>query len=613
MFKLKSFKAKMIWLFISVLSLSLISIVFTLSVMTKLNKIDAHKTSMVKSQAVIKEIGNDLNMFFTVGYKVTEFHSEGLSKYLDNIKAGKGKIDSALLLLKQSDFLEGERVLGILDGLNNDLREFENLKSRIINLYKERGFKDYGIEGKLRDAVHGVQDGVDPALLSQVLTLRKHEKDFFLRKEKKYLDRFNETITKLKLEAEDPVMLSSLDVYKRHFSDIVDLEESIGFNDQEGLKGRIFENHDKLQKALDEIAEYLLLSYSEYASLSLYLTIALFVLQVMIGILISIRFANRVAASTKEIRDSVVMISNGEFPDEMIVQSEDEIGQIKESFNSFVERIKEAVDFSHALGKGDLEKEYNPDYSDDVLAMSIVELQKQLRIANQEQEKINWTNKGLAEFNAMIQNDSLELVELGDSILSFIIAYVKANQGAIYLIDDESDSKNVSLYRLSTYAYDKKKFVEDKIAIGQGLAGQCAKEGLPINLKDVPNGYLSITSGLGDATPRHIYITPLIVKGEVFGVFEIASFEEFEQYHIEFIEKLTEIIANVLSAKKMTMFTNKLLADTKEKAEIMMQQEEELKQTNEEIQATREDLERQSEELQRENSELKSKLRNYES
>ena len=55
---------------------------------------------------------------------------------------------------------------------------------------------------------------------------------------------------------------------------------------------------------------------------------------------------NRVAAYTKEIKDSVDLISSSAFPDPMIVYSEDEIGQIKESFNVFVEKIKEAVDFS---------------------------------------------------------------------------------------------------------------------------------------------------------------------------------------------------------------------------------------------------------------------------
>ena len=47
------------------------------------------------------------------------------------------------------------------------------------------------------------------------------------------------------------------------------------------------------------------------------------------------------------------------------------------------------------------------------------------------------------------------------------------------------------------------------------------------------------------------------------------------------MEKLTEVITNVLSAKKMTLFSNALLEETKVRVEKMMQQEKELKQTNE--------------------------------
>ena len=73
----------------------------------------------------------------------------------------------------------------------------------------------------------------------------------------------------------------------------------------------------------------------------------------------------------------------------------------------------------------------------------------------------------------------------------------------------------MTLERLSTYA-QKKKF---------------AKEKLPINLKDVPSNYINIISGLGEATPSQIYITALIVKDEVFDVFEITSFGYFKDHH----------------------------------------------------------------------------------
>ena len=613
--KLNSFKAKLLWLFISVLSLSLFSIIYSLFVFSKSSNIEEVKTKVVQSQTLVKSLENDLNLFFSDGYKVVDFHKSGKSNYLLRIDSSEAKLALHLKAIVASEILDSEEALRQVDNIESNLEEFLDLKSSILSLYKERGFKDYGLEGELRAVIKEVEKRIGPEFLSSVLMLRRHEKDFFLRKSKKYLKKFNRVIEQLIAQSSNNIVLvKQLKLYQQHFKEIVDLEESIGFTSNDGVKSELIINQENIQKDLNSIAEALFLESNEYGKSSIRFTVLFFVLQLLIGIIISLKFANRISKSTSEIRDSMLVVSEGSFPEKMEVISHDEIGQIKEYFNRLVERLKEAVNFARALGEGDLEKEYNPEFSEDVIAVSIVELQRQLNLANKEQQIINWTNQGLAEFNAMIQNDALDFEQLGDSILSFVIEYLKANQGAIYLSEDEGeiDKKNVRLRRLSTYAYDKKKFVEDHIQIGQGLAGQCAKEGLPINLKDVPEGYIHLTSGLGDAPPSQVYITPLIEQDQVFGVFEIAGFDQFEKYQIDFIEKLTEIIANVLSSKKMAIFTNSLLTETREKAEIMMQQEEELKQTNEEIQATREDLERQSEELKRENQDLKAKLRKYE-
>lgn len=607
---LNSFRSKLIWLFISVLSLSLVSIIYSLYAIRETNQLDHVKTKVLQSQTVLKTMQNDMNKFFHEGFKESSFHETGKSQFLVNLDSNKSIVDGNLNVLIESEILASQEDIGLMKELRYDLDKYAQLKVKMVGLYATRGFKDYGLEGELRKTIKMVEKTIDAKYLSEVLMLRRNEKDFFLRKNKKYLSKFNTNIDILISKVIDDKYISKLLYdYKEKFKQIVDLEESIGFKSNLGIRREISESQNRLQNEFSLAADHLMSEYAKYSAASTSLTILLFLLQVFIGVLISIRFANRISRSTSEIRDSMLMISEGEFPDKMEVVSDDEIGQIKEYFNLFVDRIKEAVSFSKSLGEGDLDKEYNQEFSDDVLAKSIILLQSQLVDANKEQQLINWTNQGLAEFNTMIQNDNLKLEELGDSILSFVIAYLNANQGAIYLTEEkDSDSKYQFLTRLTTYAYDKKKFVEDKIKFGQGLAGQCAKEGLPINLKDVPSNYINITSGLGESTPKHVYITPLIVRDEVFGVFEIAGFSHFEEYQIEFVEKLTEIIANVLSSKKMTLFTNTLLDETREKAEIMMQQEEELKQTNEEIQATREDLENRVSDLERENASLRAKL-----
>ena len=435
--KLNSFKAKLLWLFISVLSLSLFSIIYSLFVFSKSSNIEEVKTKVVQSQTLVKSLENDLNLFFSDGYKVVDFHKSGKSNYLLRIDSSEAKLALHLKAIVASEILDSEEALRQVDNIESNLEEFLDLKSSILSLYKERGFKDYGLEGELRAVIKEVEKRIGPEFLSSVLMLRRHEKDFFLRKSKKYLKKFNRVIEQLIAQSSNNIVLvKQLKLYQKHFKEIVDLEESIGFTSNDGVKSELIINQENIQKDLNSIAEALFLESNEYGKSSIRFTVLFFVLQLLIGIIISLKFANRISKSTSEIRDSMLVVSEGSFPEKMEVISHDEIGQIKEYFNRLVERLKEAVNFARALGEGDLEKEYNPEFSEDVIAVSIVELQRQLNLATKEQQIINWTNQGLAEFNAMIQNDALDFEQLGDSILSFVIEYLKANQGAIYLSED---------------------------------------------------------------------------------------------------------------------------------------------------------------------------------
>ena len=69
------------------------------------------------------------------------------------------------------------------------------------------------------------------------------------------------------------------------------------------------------------------------------------------------------------------------------------------------------------------------------------------------------------------------------------------------------------LNNTATYAYNRKKYLEQQFGIGEGLVGQCAYEMDYIYRTEIPDDYISITSGiLGDQKPESILLVPLITQ-----------------------------------------------------------------------------------------------------
>ncbi|MGD1895001.1 MAG: GAF domain-containing protein, partial [Cyclobacteriaceae bacterium] len=149
-------------------------------------------------------------------------------------------------------------------------------------------------------------------------------------------------------------------------------------------------------------------------------------------------------------------------------------------------------------------------------------------------------------------------------------------------------------------------------AIGDGPLAQTYPEKESSYFTNLPQDYVSITSGLGEATPRALLIMPLMINEEVEGVLELASLREFKPHEIEFIQTLGENIAATLRNGRINDQTKILLEESQQQAEEMRAQEEEMRQNMEELQATQEQSERLRAELEENENLLKEKLQELE-
>lgn len=217
---------------------------------------------------------------------------------------------------------------------------------------------------------------------------------------------------------------------------------------------------------------------------------------------------------------------------------------------------------------------------------------KQVEESRKEDEKRSWAATGLARFSEMLRNNHT-LNEIYGQLISGIVKYLDANQAALFELTGEEEKY---LEMTACYAYGRNKHLEKSIAIGQGLVGQTYLEGQTLKLSQIPANYVSITSGLGEATPRFMVIVPLKINEQIEGILEIASFKVIEDYQIAFLEKLGESIASAIASHKVTAQTERLLAQSKIQTEELRSQEEEMRQNMEELQATQEEMYRKERE-----------------
>jgi len=286
------------------------------------------------------------------------------------------------------------------------------------------------------------------------------------------------------------------------------------------------------------------------------------------------------------------------------ITTKDEIGEMGKSVNTLIEGLNKTAEFAREIGKGNLEKDFNLLSEKDVLGSSLLEMRKSLKIAKDQEEerkiedqKQNWTTQGLAKFGEILRQNNDDMEEFAYHIISNLVKYIDANQGGIFMInDDDKNDKYIEL--LSFYAYERRKYMEKRIEIGVGLIGRCVQEQKTIYMTELPEEYINITSGLGQSVPNALLIVPLKVNDEIFGVVELAGFNEFEDHVIKFVEEVGESIASTISTTKINIRTSQLLEQSQQQSEEMAAQEEEMRQNMEELQATQEEAARRSAEMQ---------------
>lgn len=322
-------------------------------------------------------------------------------------------------------------------------------------------------------------------------------------------------------------------------------------------------------------------------------------------IIVLILVANTLTRPISRITKILHRLSKGEISKDMALELKtgDEIEVMANALNVSIEGLDHKSEFAKNIGEGNLDIDFKMLSEDDVLGKSLIDMRTSLKKAKDEEiqrviddKKRAWANEGYARFAEILRQNSDELSKLADEVIRNIVKYTDSNQGAIFLVNDE-DKNHSFLDLVSTYAWDRRKYHTLTLDFGEGLVGACAIEKQSIIITEIPENYITITSGLGESSPKSISLIPLKQDEKVMGVMELASLNVMEPYQIEFLEKIAETIAATIASVKINARTRYLLEQSQQQAEEMLAQEEEMRQNMEELLATQEEMARKEKDM----------------
>lgn len=284
--------------------------------------------------------------------------------------------------------------------------------------------------------------------------------------------------------------------------------------------------------------------------------------------------------------EAAAQIQEGNLNEEIALEEESELGDIAYTINTMRGNLLNATNFVRNMEQGKLDTIQVRENASS-LELALVEMRDRMRSVAKEETQRQWVTERLAAFVDVLRENNNDTQALAYAVVSNIVEYVNAHQGGLYILNDEAQAY---AELKASYAFGRQRYLKQAVGPGEGLIGQVLLEKDTVYINDLPDDYYDISSGLGAASPRAILIVPLKLNEVLLGMIEVASFEEIEEYKIQFIERLAGNVASTIASVKANEANAKFLQEQKIVTQQLRTQEEEMRQNMEELQATQEEM-----------------------
>jgi methyl-accepting chemotaxis protein len=288
----------------------------------------------------------------------SDFMATGKSKYANEMGKLMTYEDSLITSLLNGGWADKLGISEDLNTLQKSLEDYQSSFGKITKAYRQRGYMDYGAEGTLRTAIHNIENSEYQVDNVRLLTLRRHEKDFFIRKDLNYLEKFtaelNDFRSALGNSTRSKTIKEQLAIYETAFNEIIDIEKSIGLNETAGLMGEMRASVHKIEPLLTKLEKVVEVQTQDITFMTTITFALVFLAELIIGIVLAIQFSNRLTRNIQTIREAAVKLSEGIIPDQLKVTSSDELGDTQNSVNDLIHSLNDSVEVANLVAKGNI-------------------------------------------------------------------------------------------------------------------------------------------------------------------------------------------------------------------------------------------------------------------
>jgi HAMP domain-containing protein/signal transduction histidine kinase/CheY-like chemotaxis protein len=287
---------------------------------------------------------------------------------------------------------------------------------------------------------------------------------------------------------------------------------------------------------------------------------------------------------------------------------------VNEMAGNLTRQVRAIAAVATAVTRGDLNLKIDVDAAGEIQVLqdninTMIANLRDTTLANEEQD---WLKGNLARISGLMQGRR-DLDDVASLIMSELTPVVSAQHGAFFLAmqtgsGDDLGSGGESSYELvmrASYGYSAG-LMPTSFRPGETLIGTAAEEKRTIQV-NVPPGYLKISSGLGEASPAHVIVLPVLFEGKVLGVIELASFQPFTQIQRDFLNQIAEMIATSVNTISVNTKTEVLLKQSQELTEQLRERSEELENRQKALQSSNAELEDKAELLAQQNRDIEVK------